>query len=291
MLSSGSFGRYAFPVLLGFLCGNPTLQAASACVWKVTSSKGGTAYLGGSVHALRSTDYPLPAAFNQAFDASDRLAFEIEDNPGASSMKRIFAAGKYPKGDSLKNHVDPRTYAYLRRVFALMNVPEEKFASLRPWMLVLAMQTPELRGLSSELGVEGFLGRRALARKKPVVGLETLQEHYAVFSGLSDRQAEAVLLLSFIPEKEDSGLAADLLTAWRRGDVDTIARRTAGGFNEFPAFGDRILGARNRNWIPKIESYLASGKTYFVVAGAAHFGGSDGLLALLRTRGHRIEQL
>ena len=39
---------------------------AASCVWKVTSSKGGTLYLGGSIHALRRSDYPLPAAFNRA---------------------------------------------------------------------------------------------------------------------------------------------------------------------------------------------------------------------------------
>jgi len=41
----------------------------------------------------------------------------------------------------------------------------------------------------------------------------------------------------------------------------------------------------------KIEGYLRSGKTYFVVAGAAHMGGANGVLALLRHRGYRIEQL
>jgi uncharacterized protein YbaP (TraB family) len=47
----------------------------------------------------------------------------------------------------------------------------------------------------------------------------------------------------------------------------------------------------NRNWIPKIESYLGSRQTYSVVVGAGHMGGPDGLLALLRSRGCKIEQL
>ena len=43
--------------------------------------------------------------------------------------------------------------------------------------------------------------------------------------------------------------------------------------------------------MPKIEGYLHSGKIYFVVAGAADMGGSNGLIALLRNRGYQIEQL
>jgi len=62
-------------------------------------------------------------------------------------------------------------------------------------------------------------------------------------------------------------------------------------FRDFPTMTERLSGQRNRNWIPKIESYLDSGQTYFVVVGAAHMVGPEGLLALLKARGYKIEQL
>jgi uncharacterized protein len=43
--------------------------------------------------------------------------------------------------------------------------------------------------------------------------------------------------------------------------------------------------------LPRIEAYLHSGRTYFVVVGAGHMGGEGGLLTLLRGRGYQIEQL
>jgi uncharacterized protein YbaP (TraB family) len=94
-------------------------QASAACVWKVTSGTN-VLYLGGSIHALKSQDYPLPAAYNRAFDASDRLVCEVDPKALLQSSKGILKAGQYPKGDSLKNHVDPRTYNYLQRVFRLL---------------------------------------------------------------------------------------------------------------------------------------------------------------------------
>ena len=54
---------------------------------------------------------------------------------------------------------------------------------------------------------------------------------------------------------------------------------------------ERLLGARNRAWIPRIEGWLRSGRTWMVLAGAAHMGGPDGVLALLRARGWRVEQM
>ena len=266
-------------------------EGATGCVWKVTRAGGGTVFLGGSIHALRSTDYPLPPAYNRAFEASDRLAFEVEPKVLSGSGEALVKAGQYPKGDSLKNHVDPRTYDYVRRVFALMKIPEEKFSRYRPWLLVLMLDSPSGRGFSDDLGVDEFLAKRAAANSKPAIGLESWREHATVFSGLTDRQSEALLLLSFIPQANGSGETARIISAWRQGDVDALARSTRDSFRDFPFFGERLLGARNRSWLPKVEGFAESGKTYFVVVGAAHLGGTDGLLALLRGHGYQVEQL
>ena len=100
-----------------------------------------------------------------------------------------------------------------------------------------------------------------------------------------------VLLLFFINAGREDGGGASMIANWRRGDVDLIATRMRESYRDFPAFYQRLIVARNQNWIPKIEQYLRSGQIYFVVAGAGHMGGSDGLLALLRQRGCRIDQL
>lgn len=265
-------------------------QAAS-CVWRVTGPNGPTLYLGGSVHLLRSSDYPLPPQFNVAFDASSRLAFEVNPQQMLTFAKEFGKAGEYPKGDSLKNHVDVRTYAYLRRIFALLHVPEEKFSRYHAWMIAVVLEQVGHSPTEYELGVERFIQRRALAHHKPMVGLESPREHAAVFSGLSDVQAEAYLLLHFIPNAANKTTRDEVLAAWRRGDADFLARATAAAYRDFPALAEREVDARNRAWLPKIEGYLAGGQTYFVVAGAGHMGGPNGLLALLRGRGYRIEQL
>jgi uncharacterized protein len=275
---------------LAFCVISSRAEAVSGCVWKVTGPTGGTLFLGGSVHALRSTDYPLPPAYNRAFEASSRIVLEVEPKALSTSGTAMLKAGSYPKGDSLKNHVDPRTYDYLRRVFALLKIPEEKFSRYRPWLLVLMLESPNLRGLSGDLGVDEFITRRARANRKPTLGLESASEHISVFSGLTDRQSEALLLLTFIPQANARGNDY-IMSAWRRGDIETLARSTRDAYRDFPAFGERILGARNRRWAPKLESFLKSGEIYFVVVGAAHLGGADGLLALLRARGCKVEQV
>jgi uncharacterized protein YbaP (TraB family) len=246
-------------------------------------------YLGGSVHALRSSDYPLPAAYNHALDACSRVVFEDDPKAEAKEAKELLRAGTYPKGDSLKKHVDPRTYAYMRRFFALVNVPENEFAKYRPWLINVLLSSPTSEHW--QLGVEQYLGRRAAASSKPVFGLESAKEHNAFFIELSDRESEAFLLILFINAAREGSNGANLIGAWRRGDAETVHRIIYDSFQDYPSLARRLIDVRNQNWLPKIDRYLRSGQTHFVVVGAGHMGGPNGLLALLKARGCKIEQL
>jgi uncharacterized protein YbaP (TraB family) len=281
---------FLFVIALGAICLATGSHGATACVWKVTRPDGKAVYFGGSVHALPKGDYPLPAAYLRAFDASSRIAFEVDAKALQDSTKALVQNGKYRRGDSLKNHVDARTYAYMRRLFGLMNVPEESFSQYRPWFIVLLLQSAASSRSMPKAGVDEYFMKRAAKRSMPVVGLESVQEHARVYSGLTDRDSEILLLSTFIPSGASRG-DNDLMKAWYRGDAEMLARIMERESQDFPAFNERLLGARNRAWIPRIDAFLESGHTYFVVVGAGHFGGSRGLLALLRAKGYQIEQL
>jgi uncharacterized protein len=283
VFSRSLFFRLGFIIVTAATCS----IANGASVWKVTGPNGGTIYIGGSIHGLASTDYPLPSAYNRAFDASSALVIEDDPNVSRRAAEKFYKTGFYPKGDSLKNHVDPRTYDYVRRVFAQAGVPEAEIAKCKPWMLIMMLWSPATNGL----GVEAFLMKRARMNQKPILGLESFREHAEVLSGMSDKQAELVLLETFIPQAPGTDLHSKILNAWRRGDADAIARLSHDMERDLPSFAERLVAERNRHWIPKIEGYIRDRRTYFVVAGAAHMGGPNGVLALLRTRGNQIEQL
>ena len=107
---------------------------------------------------------------------------------------------------------------------------------------------------------------------------------------LSDRESEALLLILFISAAHE-GPSVNMISAWRRGDSETLHRALRESFQDFPSLARRLIDVRNQNWLPKIDSYLRSGQTCFVVVGAGHIGGPTGLLALLKTPGCKVEQL
>lgn len=153
------------------------------------------------------------------------------------------------------------------------------------------LDDPMSDAFSSQLGVESYLERGARQKNKSTTGLESTTEHIRVFSGLNDQESEAWLLLSFIDLEGSDAEVSRTMAAWRRGDAEAVWRSVQERYRDFPSMAERLLTVRNRKWIPKIEGYMHSGKIYFVVAGAAPFGGPNGVLALLRQRGYQIEQL
>ena len=83
----------------------------------------------------------------------------------------------------------------------------------------------------------------------------------------------------------------ELARAWKAGDVATIESLALDDLKTEPGMYQRLLIDRNRNWLPKIEALLARPTPAFVIVGAAHLVGSDGLLSALRSKGYRVEQM
>ena len=74
----------------------------------------------------------------------------------------------------------------------------------------------------------------------------------------------------------------DMVRAWSAGDLRTVERLTLTAFLESPELYQRLLLERNQNWLPHVERCLTENAGCFVVVGAAHLVGRDGLPAPLR---------
>ena len=280
---------------VGWLLGATVGAQAKACVWKV-SSDGKTLYLAGSIHALRGKDYPLPPEYEQAFQASSELAFET----GLTKMGHSFGfllgkAAVLPRGSTLRDHLDPRVYAYILKVLANAHGTDDakkKLDQLRPWAVAWLLQSPGgIDGLSGNEGVESYLTHKADQAHKPTVGLVPLDEHIAVFGGMNDADSQAYLLLRFIQLDQESKSYQQIVADWKRGDIDAVARSVDADYHDAPSIRRRLITDRNKRWLPEIVGWLQSGKTYMVVAGTAHMAGSEGVPALLRAQGFQVEQL
>jgi uncharacterized protein YbaP (TraB family) len=78
---------------------------------------------------------------------------------------------------------------------------------------------------------------------------------------------------------------------WKAGVASGIEASLAEMQKEWSEIYKSLVTDRNAAWMPQIEEYLASGQVVFVIVGAAHLYGPDGLLIQLRNSGCIVEKL
>jgi uncharacterized protein YbaP (TraB family) len=268
--------------------------ASKSFAWKVSSARG-TLYLVGSVHLLTRDYYPLSPALDDAFHQSDLLVEEMNlgDALTPEAQMQALTRGLLPSGKTVDTVVSPATYARVSARAAALGLPVEPLKRFKPWMLALTLVELEWQkaGFDQAYGLDRHFYDRAKADGKAIEGLETLDEQLSLFDGLTGDEQDHLLAESL--EDADTELASvtALADAWKRGDAPAVERIVLADMKEDPELYRRLLVDRNRAWLSRLEALAPRPGHAFVVVGAAHLVGPDGLLAMLRAAGYSLQQL
>jgi len=259
-------------------------------VWSMKGARN-TVYLAGSVHALPKGHSDFPEQLERAYADADVIVLEVDldDMNPLDAVKFITANGTLPADQSLKDVVGAEPYQRIAALAASLEVPEMVIAKLEPWAaaLVLTQFALNRTGFDANLGIDMQITERARTDGKPVEGLETVVDQLSVFDDRSFEEQTRFLLDSADDAPQLNDDLQKLIAAWRAGDLRALEKEFLKEREKSPELYDALLGRRNRQWLPKIEALLEEDRDYLVVVGALHFVGRDGLLALLRSDGHK----
>jgi uncharacterized protein YbaP (TraB family) len=269
--------------------------AERSVVWSVRGEHN-TVYLFGSIHVLRPGDVGLPSAAESAYEDAEQLVMEIDmDDPAvadpmamAEQMQRY---AQLPAGQSLRTVLGPDHGAVASRVQET-GLDLDMLDGFAPWfigMLVLQFEMTRL-GFDPAHGIEQQVTGRAAADRKPILGLETPADQFAVLAGLSLPEQKRFLLMTLEETDQADARLMELLTAWRTGDTATLARVLSEEFEDFPELYRPLTEDRNRAWVEQITGLLDDRDDYLVVVGALHLVGRNSVVDLLRQRGYRVTQ-
>jgi uncharacterized protein YbaP (TraB family) len=279
-------------LVLGFTLA--TAAASRDFLWKV-NGKTGAVYLIGSVHLLTEDFYPLSKAFEDAFKDSDLLVEEADlaELLSPQAQMKLLSRGMLPSSQSLDTVVAPQTFALVTRRTAALGLPIEPLKRFKPWLLALTLTQLEWQkaGFDGELGLDRHFYDRAQRDGKPIQGLETAEFQISQFDGISMAEQERFLAETLSDLDTEMANLNSLARAWKAGDAPAIERIVLQDLKKDPQMYQRLLVARNRTWMPKLEALFNRAGRAFVVVGAAHLVGPDGLIALLQAKGYRVEQM
>ncbi len=270
-------------------------QDGKSFLWKV-QSKTSTLYLLGSIHFLKQENYPLNPGIEKAFAQSNALVVEADiSDPGKLNSDKLLQSALYPENDSLENHLSRETFEYVKKETGKMGLPIELIARQKPWVLALTLEGLELMklGFDPAYGVDAYFLSKA-QRSKKILELEGVDEQFNLLSSFSDKEQELFLVYTL----KDLNLLGDeangLVRAWSTGNangIESIITKTVREDPRLEAIWKRLLDDRNKGMVSKIEGYLKTGETYFVVVGAGHLVGNKGIIQMLKEKGYSVEQL
>lgn len=268
-----------------------TAAMAETSVWKATRS-GSTIYLGGTIHLLRNSDYPLPPEFDKAFKAADVVMFETDIgllNDPATKMK-LMTNGVYSDGSTVEQHLSPKVYTELKSYTDANGIPLKQFNRFRPAILISFLTMLELKrlGVTAE-GVDAHYYELAKKEKKSLKWLETADEQMNYLISCVDGHEDEFVSYSLMDLKDAAVQLATLTSAWRRGDAAGIDKLLVSEMKgTAPYVYKKLIVDRNRNWLPVIT---ATNGTAILLVGVAHLVGEDGVIEALKRSGYRVEKL
>lgn len=267
--------------------------AAKPGLWVVRDADTEIA-LFGTVHALPKGVQWLSPAIAQRLGTAGSVVVEAvpPDDPMALAST-VAELGMSPGQKPLAKRLPPEDLAKLASAAAEAGVPVAALDRMESWFAALALSQASLTklGITAESGVEPEILMRARAAKQPVVGLETMEQQLRYLDGLPEADQLAMLISAIgdVPEAKDE--TDRLMAMWQAGDIDGLAAAFAEDSKGSLRLQKVLITDRNARWATWIEGVMRSPGKVFLAVGAGHFGGEDGLIALLQAKGLTVERI
>jgi hypothetical protein len=286
--------RPLFLVLALAWAGVSSAQSPQHFLWKVEAPGGAIAYLLGSLHVLPESAYPLAPEINKAFMSSKTLVEELDmdEMSDPTQMMSALAKAMLSDGRTLDQIVTPETYAQVQKRAEKTGLPMAAIQRMKPWLVAITLMAPTLQaaGFKAEFGVDHHFFQRAKAGGMARRALETTAYQLDRFDQLSLTLQEDLLKATMDDLDTQVNGIEDMARAWSTGNVKEVEKMVLSSLARSPELYRRFLTERNQNWIPHVDACLNENAGCFIVVGAAHLVGPDGLPTLLAKKGYKVTQ-
>ena len=228
-------------------------------------------WLYGTLHDMTTTD--VPSAAWDALDGAAVFVSELGDTePDRDRLRELM---RLPRGKGLDQLLPTDDWWDLRDTLR-GTIREDELKRARPWYAMSLLTRTLSPPPDPQMDVALTLG--AKDRGLPIEHLETWDEQLAELDtgiGIPD-------LIEAIDARRT--MRCDLArnrASYAAGDAARMRALFASERSR------RLLGPRNRRWLPRLEGYLA-GRGAFVAVGIGHLVGDDNVPSLLEAAGYRV---
>ena len=262
-------------------------KSDNSLLWKISGNGlKEPSYLFGTIHI--TCDASLSDKVKTALDKTQQLCLELDmDDP--NMQVEMMNSMMMQNGVTMKSLAKPEDFKAVD-AFLTANVgfSAEMLNTVKPFM-VSAMLYPKMLNCEMQ-SVEAELIKIAKTQNEEVIGLETVSEQLAVFDAIPyQEQMNELVITAKDNMQRDKTELTEMMAIYKSENVEAMVTFTEKSPNAMMSkYGDVLLKNRNQNWISRMTTIAKNKPTFFGV-GAAHLGGKEGVIALLRKAGFTVE--
>lgn len=263
-------------------------------LWRITKD-GRSSYLYGTIH-LGKLEWAFPGpTVDKALSDVQAVVLELDTTDPATLTKLQRAMTRGPKTPALPAALQQG----LQRETQAACLPAKALADQLPAVQALSLTLLAARwdGLDASFAQELTLAQQAVARRLPLIALETVEEQMAAL--LPSTAAETERFVAQALAQLTNGAA-------RRGSVRLTDAWAQGRLEELASYEQwcecvsteadremlrRLNDERNPAMASRIDRLHSQGRSLFVGVGALHMTGPKALTDLLRQRGFQVERV
>jgi uncharacterized protein len=269
-------------------------QPGKGMLWKVSGKNlPESSYLFGTYHLLTDSYLNQLPQVKQSFTQAKGVVVEAVIDSSKLQSMAMMALMPDKKISELISAEEAKLVS--TELESLMGVSLAAIDQLKPSAVMVLMTVLYSQKLNAELlkkypgqPMDVYLAIGAKKEGKAVTALETIEQQIDLLYNHFPVEEQARQLVIFVKQKDiGSQSQVELLKIYMEHDLDKLFRY-ADGLPKDMGDSDFLLKDRNQNWMLKLPDLMQQ-ESQFIAVGALHLGGPDGLIALLRKQGYKVE--
>lgn len=265
-------------------------QHSGAILWEISGNNlKQKSYLFGTIHIQDERVFQFSDEILAAFDSCDAFAMEVilDEVDAETTQKAILL-----EEGTIKDIISEEDYKLLDAYFKeKAGTSVALYVKLKPFFLYSQLSQLNMK-MDMEMALDMHLLQKARAEGKATYSIEKFEEQVAAIDKISlEDQAEMLMEEVKKEENEDDGEndTEKLIQAYLDADLDKMIELLAD--TTLPAeFNQAFVIDRNKVMCKRIIKLIKK-QSCFCAVGAAHLGGKDGLIELLREKGYTVKAI
>lgn len=278
-------------ILIAFLA--ITLWSPAQLLWKISGNgMKAPSYLFGTHHVSPLSICDSIAGFEEAFDSCSQLYGELDMSNMQAIAKEISSYMMLSQDSLLDVILTPEQY---RQVDSLIKqeagIGADQMKMVKPAVidaqLGVIVCVKAFNGFNPNQQPDMILQSRAKEKGKVVKGFETPSFQAKLLYGTPLAEQTDGLMLTV---RKFSGLKEHLVAmnqAYMNQDIAALQKYVEDPEFTAPQVLERMIYHRNHDWVEQLKTILPEQAT-FIVVGAGHLPGEQGLIELLQKQGYTL---